>query len=240
MQEGGTRARPSFVTALLAERGRGKVPVIPDLKVRSPKEGQLIAGDPVDLAQALVTAGAPALSVVTEGKEFAGSVDMLARVARNVNVPVLRKDFIRDPRDIQVTYEAGASAVLLIVAQLSRDELVALHDKAHQVGLETLIEVHNQQELEMVKGLRLDALGINNRDILQLELDSGTVSTTEQLASGVPPGTVLVSESGITSTDDVRRAMRAGATAVLVGTAILRAQDPTECLRAFRSAWDGE
>lgn len=231
--------RPSFCAALRAARKCGRVAVIPDLKVRSPKEGELLRSrDPVDLALRFQAAGASALSVVTEAETFGGSLELLAQVAERVQLPVLRKDFIRDQKDLQETVEAGASAVLLIVAHLSRDELADLHQGAHDLGLETLIEVHTEAELETVLdlGLKLDTLGVNNRDIVRFETDSGTVATTERLARLIPEGTLLVSESGIGSADDVRRAALAGATAVLVGTALLQATEPTELLHAFQMA----
>lgn len=233
------RARPSFTGALREARARGQVAVIPDLKVRSPKEGELIRDrDPVELARAFEAAGAPVLSVVTEEKTFGGSLTMLAQVAESVRVPVLRKDFIRDRNDLEETAQAGASAVLLIVAHLRRDQLASLHAAAHDLGLETLIEVHTEAELEMVLdlNLELDALGVNNRDIVQFETDAGTVATTERLAAMVPKTTLLISESGIMSVDDVRRAVEAGATAVLVGTALLQAEDPVKQLQAFQMA----
>lgn len=227
--------RPSFAAALRREQQSGRVPVIPDLKVRSPKEGELLRGrDPVRFARELAAAGAPAISVVTESERFGGSLEMLAAVAAGVDVPVLRKDFIRDPAELERSQAAGAAAVLLIAAHLAAEELAALHEEAHRRGLQTLIEVHTPEELAKVRGLELDALGINNRDILQLERDDGTVSTTERLAPLVPPGTLLVSESGIATPEDVHRAIAAGATAVLVGTAILKAADPVACLRALQ------
>ena len=153
-------------------------------------------------------------------------------------MPVLREDFIRDLRDVEATAKAGASAVLLIAAHLTSTRLAALHKGAQALGLETLIEVHTEAELMKVLdlGLRLDALGINNRDITRLETDAGTVANTERLAALVPPGTLLVSESGIGSVDDVRRAVQAGATAVLVGTALLLAADPVEAFHSFQWA----
>lgn len=232
-------SRPTFSAALRRARADGRVAVIPDIKVRSPKEGELLRGrDPVDLAVRFEAGGAPALSVVTATGAFGGSLDLLARVAESVRVPVLRKDFIRDLRDVEATAKAGASAVLLIAAHLTSTRLAALHEGAQALGLETLIEVHTEAELMKVLdlGLRLDALGINNRDITRLETDAGTVANTERLAALVPPGTLLVSESGIGSVDDVRRAVQAGATAVLVGTALLLAADPVEAFHSFQWA----
>lgn len=228
--------RSSFSEALRAVRRSGRMAVIPDIKVRSPKEGALLRGrDPVELAKLLEAAGAAALSVVTEEESFGGSLELLEKVCCAVQVPVLRKDFIQDETQLKESQEAGADAVLLIAAHLEGPRLARLHEAAHRLGLETLIEVHTEAELKSVIGLQLDALGINNRDILQLERDGGTVATTERLARLVPDSIVLISESGIATVDDVRRAARAGATAVLVGTAILQADDPAACLQAMQS-----
>jgi indole-3-glycerol phosphate synthase len=210
----------------------GLFPVIPDIKLRSPKAGDLLGDrDPVALASALAAAGAPALSVVTETAHFGGSLSLLRAVAAAVQIPVLCKDFIRTPSDIAAAAHAGAAAVLLIAAHLPPPLLAELHEEAHDLGLETVVEVHTAEELQRVLSLRLDCLGINNRDITGLELDAGDVRTTETLAADVPPGTTFISESGIHTPADVSCAQRASATAVLVGTAILQAADPVACWR---------
>lgn len=227
----------SFAESLVKARSSGYFPVICDIKRRSPQEGDLMGSiSPSDLAVALVEAGAPALSVVTEPRYFGGSPLLLETVARAVNVPVLCKDFVNSVEQLRIFREAGANAILLIAAHLPIDRLVLLHKEAHNLGLETVVEVHSSEELRQVASLDLDCLGINNRDIRQLELDAGTVANTESLAALAPVGAVIISESGIQSPGDVRRAAKAGATAVLVGTAILKAADPVAYWRSLARA----
>ncbi len=166
--------------------------------------------------------------MVTEAREFGGSLALLRAVASSVDAPVLRKDFVRDRAALEETIAAGASAILLTVCMLEPALLAELHGAARELGLETLVEVHDREELEAVRaqGLEPDVLGINNRDILVLEVDDGDVSLTEGLAALVPDGWLVLSESAIAGPDDARRAREAGADAVLVGTSILQAPDP--------------
>lgn len=199
--------------------------VIPDIKCYSPKEGDLMKGrSPVEYAKALCRAGAPVLSVVTEPKEFHGSLEMLRSIADAVNVPVLRKDFIHTVKDLEETVEAGASAILLMCSCLEKDELVMLYHAALELGLDPFVETHVAEDFELVRELSAKLVGINNRDILVLERDNGNVSNTEMLAKLVPEDAFLVSESSIENPDQVRRAIAAGSNAALVGTAILRAE----------------
>ena len=175
------------------------------------------------------------ISVVTEPQDFGGSVELLRQVAAAVDAPVLRKDFVRDRAGLAATREAGASAILLTVCMIERDVFAELHETAHELGLETLVEVHDGEELEWVRsnGLEPDLLGINNRDIQVREVDDGDVSLTEGLTPLVPGGWLVLSESAITGPDDARRAREAGADAVLVGTSILQATDPAAAIDAL-------
>lgn len=221
-----------FSTALWNKYHCGRIPVIPDIKSRSPQEGDLFQGrDPVEIAKALAAAGAPVLSVVTEPKYFAGSPELLAKVAQASALPILRKDFINNREQLKESVNLGASAVLLIVSMLEQKQLTDLIEDALTLGLEPLVETHNQAEILAVKGLKLTMLGINNRNILELEMDSGSVSTTEGLASLAGGEVLIISESSISSATDVQRAKAAGAHAVLVGTAILQAKDPGDMYR---------
>ncbi|MDD4801827.1 MAG: indole-3-glycerol-phosphate synthase [Syntrophomonas sp.] len=205
----------------------GRIPVIPDIKSRSPGEGDLLQGrDPVEIAVSLVAAGAPALSVVTEAKFFGGSTELMQRIAQAVCVPVLRKDFIDNPLQLQKTLELGARAVLLIASMLEKEQLLKLIKDAIQMGLEPLVEVHNEAEVRLVNTLSLPVVGINNRNILELETDDGCVDITEKLAGFFPPQTLIISESSIASARDIQRVKASGAHAVLVGTAILKTEDP--------------
>ena len=223
--------------SLQATRDRGIVPVIPDFKMISPECGPLFSGrDPVEWARRMESLGAPALSVVTEEKEFGGSLSLLRRIAAAVKIPVLRKDFITCEADLTATVEAGGKAVLLICACLDEAQTHRLYHASLALGLEPLVEAHNERELELASRLDAQLVGVNNRNILALEKDGGTVATTGRLASYKPAGALLISESGILTTDDARQAIAAGADALLVGTAIWRAKAPAEFYRTLCEA----
>jgi len=221
-----------FSEALLAARAAGRVPLISEVKCISPKVGDLLSGrDPAELARIMEAAGAACISVVTEPTHFGGSIDLLCKIADAVSIPILRKDFVSRHDDIRATKEAGASCLLLTVAVLEWPVLVEMHREAHNCGLETLVEVHDEAELARALTLDLDLLGINNRDILVLEKDDGTVSTTLELIKSVPPGVRVISESAVSTSDEVRMLIEAGTLGVLVGTSILRAPDTAEAVR---------
>ena len=227
----------AFLEALRRPAAEGRIPVIPDFKRISPSAGPLFSGrDPVSAAANMVKAGAPVLSVVTEEAHFGGSLALLREIVRGAGVPVLRKDFIRSPRDVEETAACGASAVLLIMASMDPDTLGACYAAAEKLGLDALVEAHTADELRLAASLGCPLLGINNRDILDLERDGGTVSRTAELAALKPSGTFLVSESGLQSPEDVRRAIRSGADGALVGTAIWRAADPAAFYRTLSGA----
>jgi indole-3-glycerol phosphate synthase len=207
----------------------GRIPVIPDIKCKSPGEGNLLMKrDPAELAMSLEAAGAAVISVVTETVHYGGSPELLHTIARSVSVPILRKDFINTRDQLLESVSIGASGVLLIVSMLEKKQLFSLIEASLELGLEPLIETHYEAEIRMVNELKLSFVGINNRNIVQLETDDGNVNTTARLAGLVRPGPFILSESAITSPEDVRRAIEAGAHGVLVGTAILKAQDPVD------------
>jgi len=223
-----------FSRALWAQYRCGKLPVIPDIKLKSPQEGGLLRGrDPVEIAQTLAAAGAPVLSVVTEPEHFGGSPDLLQRIVQAVSLPVLRKDFINCPEQLRESAEIGAKAVLLIASMLEKAQLCRLVEEALRLGLEPLVETHNEAEIFLANQLDLTMIGINNRSIAELEMDEGNVATTERLAGLTGPGMLVISESSISSPADVERARAAGAHAVLVGTAILKASEPAEMYRSL-------
>ena len=229
-----------FTESLLARKQAGYLPVIPDFKMVSPADGPLFAGrDVLQAAKELEAAGAPALSVVTEKSRFGGSLELLSGIAQAVRVPVLRKDFLRSPSDVEESARRGARAVLLICACLATDALEALYRAALDCGLEPLVEAHTPDELRVAAALGAKLVGINNRDILALERDGGTVSTTARLAGGKPAGAFLISESGIQTPADARMALASGADAVLVGTAIWKSPDPLSFYRELSLAGGG-
>jgi len=228
--------RRSLAASIRRRQGEGLLPVLSEIKVRSPKEGDLLRGRaPEDLAAAMATTPIAGLSVVTELIHFGGDLDVVRRVRPLVPVPILRKDFLRTEADLDETLEAGAAAVLLTVCLFDDEPLARLHAAARERGLETLVEVHDEKDAARLAdlGLRPDVLGVNNRDIQIGETDDGDVGVTERLAPALPAGSLRLSESSIAGPDDARRARAAGADAVLVGTSILRAADPAEAIRAL-------
>ena len=219
----------AFSRAILGAREKGRVPLVVDIKPVSPRDGDLVGSrDPAALARMLDAAGVCALSVVTEPEHFGGSLDMLREVASSVSLPVLRKDFLRSPEDVDASLEAGAAAVLLTLSTVHELEVPGLYRRIHSLGMEPLVEVHTPQELHFALGLTPEptVIGINNRDITRLEKDDGDVGVTELLAPLVPEGVVILSESAMLTPEDVARAFAAGADGVLVGTAVLKAEDP--------------
>lgn len=189
--------------------------------------------DPVEAARLLAKAGAPVLSVVTEPKNFGGSLKLLERIATETKLPILRKDFICSADDLKITRDCGAEAILLICAIQPLPLLTKLYEEALKIGLEPLVEAHTRAELILAGKIGAKLVGINNRDILKLENDEGTVATTALLAAAKPPGSVLISESSIQTPGQAQAAMRAGADAVLVGTAIWQAENLGAAYQAF-------
>lgn len=213
-----------FSDAIMKKKAQGGIPVIPDIKCISPKEGDLLKGrNPVEVAKTLAGIGAPVISVVTEPKSFGGSMKLLEDIAKDTGLPILRKDFITDIDDLRRTKDCGADAVLLMCAVQSPPLLFRLFEEAIKIGLEPLVEAHTKEELFLVKELGVKLVGINNRNILELEKDNGTASVTKQLADYAPADAVLISESSIGSPEEAKLAIDAGADAVLVGTAIWQA-----------------
>jgi len=230
------RPARSLAASIRRRQAEGLMPVLSEIKVHSPREGDLLRGRaPEDLAAAMATTPIAGLSVVTEPIRFFGDLDIIRTVRPLVPVPILRKDFLRSERELDESLEAGADAVLLTVCLFDDDPLARLHAAARERGLETLVEVHDDQDVARVAhlDLRPDVLGVNNRDIQIGEIDNGDVTLTERLVPTLPPGSVLLSESAIAGPDDARRAREAGADAVLVGTAILQADDPVKAIRAL-------
>lgn len=218
-----------LVDAIAGCQARGVMPVIAEIKVRSPKEGDLLRGRSVaDLVRAYATRPIAGISVVTEPNDFGGSLDIVEQVRALTDLPILRKDFPRSRADFEAGVRAGATTVLMTVRMLDPESFPALHAQALELGLETLVELHDQADAERVRdwGLRPSLIGVNNRDIAIGETDDGDVTRTERLAAQVGVDAPLVSESAIAGAADARRARDAGADAVLVGTAILTAPDP--------------
>jgi indole-3-glycerol phosphate synthase len=225
---GWAEPRRGFRAALAA---RPAPAVIAELKRASPSKGVIRSQyDPPAHARGYEAAGAAALSVLTDERFFQGHLEHLAAVRRAVALPCLRKDFLVDPYQVDEARAHGADAVLVIVAAGSgalRRELMAA---AGEAGLDVLVEVHDERELEWAVAAGARLIGVNNRDLSTFVT---SLETTERLAPLVPPSALLVAESGMHSAADVRRMAAAGARAVLIGEAFMAAPDPGRALAEF-------
>jgi indole-3-glycerol phosphate synthase len=216
-----------FERALVHPR-RGKVALIAEVKKASPSAGVICPDfDPVRIAQAYETAGASCLSVLTDEKFFQGSLQYLRQIRQAVKLPLLRKDFIIDARQIREAIDWGADAILLIVAILTDEQLKTFHSLAVEAGLAALVEVHDEVELERALAADAKLIGVNNRDLKTFKV---SLATTERLAAKLRcslggPEKLLVAESGIHSRADVERLTQAGARAILVGESLMRQGD---------------
>jgi indole-3-glycerol phosphate synthase len=223
-QAGGASGPRGFRAAL----ARPGIAVIAEFKRRSPSAG-VLRGEPdlAEIVDAYVRGGARALSVLTEQPNFGGSLEDL-RTARSLcELPLLRKDFIVDDYQLIEAREAGADAVLLIVAALSDEQLASLHARASELALDVLVEVHDRSELDRALALGAESIGVNNRDLRDFSVD---VSRTHALCGAIPDGVLVVSESGIASATQLHELASDGVDAVLVGESLMRADDPARAL----------
>ena len=218
----------SFRDALKNDR----LSVICEVKKASPSKG-LIREDfrPVEIAKEYESAGANAISCLTEEFYFKGSSEYLADIRKYINIPIIRKDFIFDEYQIHEAKVIGANAVLLIAAILSEKQMNEFQDIAHTLGLQCLVEVHNQEELEKVLTFKPDIIGINNRNLKTFDVD---LNTTEKIRNNVPCETILVSESGIKDNADMKKVRSLGADAVLIGETLMRSNNITSTLHCLR------
>lgn len=206
---------------------RGSVALIAEVKKASPSAGVICADfDPVRIARQYEAAGASCLSVLTDEKFFQGSLDYLKQIREAVKLPLLRKDFIIDDRQILESVHGGADAILLIVSILSESRLKRFHELATDAGLAVLVEVHDEEELRCALEIGARLIGVNNRNLKDFTVD---LATTERLAAQAflergEDDLLLVAESGIHTRADVDRVARAGARAVLVGESLMRAE----------------
>lgn len=219
--------RRDFGAALLKgandARGAAGIALIAEVKKASPSAGIICPNfDPVRIAKEYEAAGASCLSVLTDEKYFQGSLDYLRQIRAAVKLPLLRKDFIIDERQILEAVEWGADAILLIVSILSDAQLKKFHSLATEAGLAALVEVHDAAELDRALKTGAKLIGVNNRDLKTFTVDLGT---TEKLAARLNGEKILVAESGIRTRADVERLKRCGARAILVGESLLRGSD---------------
>jgi indole-3-glycerol phosphate synthase len=218
--------RRDFISAL--KNPRGDIALIAEVKKASPSAGVICEDfDPVKIAKEYEAAGASCLSVLTDENFFQGSLDYLRQIRATVKLPLLRKDFIIDERQILEAVEWGADAILLIVAILTDGQLAKFHTLATEAGLAVLVEVHDEEELERALKISPKLIGVNNRDLKTFKVD---LATTERLAAKMEDGRwktekisrLLVAESGIHNRADVERLKKCGAGAILVGESLMK------------------
>lgn len=229
---GAQGAPRGFAEALRRRAGAGPA-VIAEVKKASPSRGVIRANfDPAAIARDYAAGGAACLSVLTDERFFLGHADHLQAARASCALPALRKDFTIDPLQVAEARALGADAILLIAAALSSAQMNELAAAAHGQGLDVLVEIHNRGELEQVQRARLTGvlLGVNNRDLRTFET---RLETTLDLLPHLPPGTELVTESGIGSAADVQRMVAAGVRRFLVGESLMRAESPGAALRAL-------
>lgn len=221
-----------FINALKREKG---VSLIAEIKKASPSKGLLCEQfDPLEMAVLYSENGAAAISILTDQPFFQGHLDYLKLVKQNFpNIPLLRKDFIIHPYQVYEARAYGADAILLITAILSSNELCSLQNLSRELGMAALVENHNREELEKALGISPALVGINNRDLKDFTVN---IETCLSLREQIPAGTCCVAESGIHTVDDVGRLAAAGMDAMLVGEALITAEDQTEKIKELVNA----
>jgi indole-3-glycerol phosphate synthase len=213
------------------DRGPNQLGVIAEVKKASPSVGLIDPDfDPERQAKRYLEGGASCLSILTDEKYFQGSLNYLSNISRFSDAPLLRKDFTIHEVQIHEAIVSGADAILLIVAALDDPTLRHLYDEAKSLQLDVLVEVHDLPEMERALELGADLIGVNNRNLKTFEVD---LATTETLADEVPDEVLLVSESGIKTPEDALRVLEAGANAVLIGEALMRANDPSREIEVY-------
>lgn len=232
--EAAALAAPAPIDAIAALSPRDTVHIIAEIKRASPSRGSLAEiPDPASLAVSYEVGGASAISVLTEGRRFGGSLDDLRAVRAVTSLPVLRKDFIADPYQVLEARAAGADLALLIVAALDQPTLASLFALIGELGMTPLVEAHSADEVSRAVDLGAGLIGVNARDLSTFELDQDLFG---RLAGSIPSGVIRVAESAVKTPADVAHYRRAGADVVLVGEALVTDGDPVGTLREFLAA----
>jgi len=234
LAEGQALAPRGFARALRERTASGRSAVIAEVKRASPSKGLLRDPfEPAAIAASYQQGGAACLSVLTDEQFFQGAAEHLRQARAACALPVLRKDFVVDTWQIIEARTWGADCVLLIAAALSNDQLQEFEACAHELGMDVLVEVHDEEELQRALALQTPLIGINNRNLRTFEV---SLDTTINLLDGIPSDRLVVTESGILAPADVRRMREAGVNAFLVGEAFMRAADPGAALTGLFGA----
>lgn len=227
-------AQAPALDAVEALAPAARVKIIAEVKRSSPSRGQLAPiVDPAALAVSYETGGASAISVLTEGRRFGGSLEDLEQVRAAVTIPVLRKDFIAEAYQVFEARAAGADLVLLIVAALDQQKLQFLHGLIEELGMTALVETHSAEEVERALDLGAHVVGVNARDLSTFQLDRDLFGS---LADRIPSGVIRIAESAVLEPADVTHYRQAGADVVLIGEALVKGEDPVATLEEFLAA----
>lgn len=228
-----TKSSVGFYEALKKEG----LSVIGEFKKASPSHGEMRS--PIGLEERIrqYNGAVDAISCLTEEDHFYGSAQDLKEVRQLSLLPILRKDFIIEAYQVYEAKVLGADAILLIAAILCDEDFKALYQLAYELGMDVLCEVHDETELQRMKKLGVKIIGINNRNLKTFEV---SLETTRNLAAQVPPGTLLVSESGVSSPEDIRALKRSGVDAVLIGTALMETENPRERVLGWKALYQEE
>lgn len=223
-----------FAAALTRIAGSGDNALICELKRKSPSAGDILPGaDPTQIARAYETGGAACLSVLTDGPSFGGSAADFSAIREAVNIPMLRKDFMIDTIQVAEARAMGADAILVILSCTDDALALDLVQAASEMGMDSLIETHDDEEVERALALPSPLIGINNRDLKIMQTD---LATTERLAGMVPQDRDLISESGISETADISRLRKTGARRFLIGESLMKRADRQTHVAALRAA----
>lgn len=215
-----------FAEALLKVAAADDNALICEMKRKSPSAGEISPGrDPIEVARAYEAGGASCISVLTDGPSFAGSLADMVAIRSAISLPVLRKDFMIDPIQVVEARAHGADAILIIMAAMDDALARDLHATADEFGMSVLLEAHDEAEMVRALGLPSPLMGVNNRDLKRMVTDLGV---TERLSDLMPPGRLLISESGVREAADITRLRRCGARGFLVGESLMRAGNPMD------------